>query len=488
MDIVVRTRYGQLCGRQSESIKTFLGVPFARPPIGENRFKAPQPPDGWSGIRPAQKLAKNPIQPFRTGDDSQFSEDCLYLNIWAPVSEQPQPVMVWLPGGAYAIGGAADPIYDGAFLARQTGCVIVTVTYRLNVFGYLDLSMFDPAFEKNLGLLDQIAALQWVRQNIAAFGGDPENVTIFGESAGGSAVLTLLCCPAAQALFHKAIAQSPAVEATYTADEQSEVSAKYIEYAGLAPEQVRDILQMSYTDLLAAGRRLSQYCDRRWPGHCTYRTVVDDIMLPGVPSQLAARAGGKPLIIGTNRHEATLFMRHYKRERLDRLYGDEGAFRNYPSEVRQMLYSVYPGFPAKSACIAVATDYMFTEPVLRFADDYSRNARVFVYLLDYYSPLLGLSRLKTMHSADVFILFDHEQSIGKIVYGGAKDTVRAIGDRMRSYWSAFARTGQPLVPELTKWPAYTAKAAQTMIISRIDQTLVHPHQTRRGVWQPITRL
>ena len=291
-----------------------------------------------------------------------------------------------------------------------------------------------------------------------------------------------MCAPQAEQLFHKAIAQSPAVEATYTPDEQALVSGKFLELTGLDPNRVRDILRIGYNDLMEAGRKLTRFCEQLWPGHCTFRTVVDGTTLPVLPSQTAAKLPGKPLIIGTNRHEATLFLKRYKREQFQQLYGDQGAYRDYPKDVRQALYAAYPGFPAKSACTAIATDYMFTEPVLRFADDYSRHSPVFVYRLDFYSPMLGLSGLKAMHSEDIFLLFGHEQSLGKVVYGGSRKTVRAIGQRLRQYWGEFARTG------LAGWPSYSAESANTLILGRRDRVTKHPHQSKRDVWWPIGKL
>ena len=286
----VETTQGRIEGEQHESGCVFRGIPFAAPPIGSLRFCAPQPAEPWPGVRSALSFGPSAMQGSSAIPGMEAlgpkSEDCLYLNVYTPAADgQKRPVMFWIHGGAFKLGGAATTLYDGSRLARRGDAVIVTTNYRLGALGYLALAQHGGArigSSANCGQLDQIAALQWVRANIERFGGDPDNVTIFGESAGGMAVTTLLCMPAARGLFHRAISQSGAAAFTTSAAQAAELASRTVARLGLNDaESLRAVSAEALTDAYDhAG------------AHLAFRSgvgpVVDGETLPEQPGAMVA--------------------------------------------------------------------------------------------------------------------------------------------------------------------------------------------------------
>ncbi|MFD1905524.1 carboxylesterase family protein [Paenibacillus rhizoplanae] len=238
---LVNTAYGQLKGEAGNGVNVWRGIPFAAPPLGELRFRAPQPPESWSGVREAIKFGPVSLQPVSTsgtrfgGTTPVYDEDCLYLNVWSPavVAEtEALPVMVWIHGGTFVTGAGSQPMFEGSNMAASGNVVVVTVNYRLGPLGFLHLSPLGGGLGSNLGLLDQIAALEWVQQNIAAFGGDPARVTVFGESAGSMSIAALLAMPAAKGLFARAIMESGAAQ-TLNGEQGRQIAAALLAELGL---------------------------------------------------------------------------------------------------------------------------------------------------------------------------------------------------------------------------------------------------------------
>src|SRR6516225_9495963 len=263
MSALVTTTYGKLEGLEQDELAVFKGIPFATPPVGSRRWLPPLKPSAWNGIRDARnfgaacpQLSLSPVVLGGMQIEEPQSEDCLYLNIWTPKADNKQrPVMVWIHGGAFRIGSGAQIIYDGSSLARRGDVVVVTINYRLGPFGFLrlaDLTDGKIPSTGNEGLLDQIAALEWVRDNIAQFGGDPANVTIFGESAGGGKVCTLLAMPAARGLFHRAIVQSGAAIRLRERDRAHALTDAVLRVLGVAGDDVRRLQALPMAQLLAA--------------------------------------------------------------------------------------------------------------------------------------------------------------------------------------------------------------------------------------------
>ena len=249
---IVETKYGRIRGDRSGGTLRWRSIPYAAPISGPNRFRAPRPPEPWDGVRECTRFGDIALQSLGNAVpiDATLRQgpDCLWCSVWSPAADDARrPVMVWLHGGAYCLGTAAQPIYNGRHLAETGDVVIVTVNYRLGAFGFVDFSSFstpDAVFESNLGLRDMIAALEWVRDNIANFGGDPDNVTVFGESSGAGSVTTLLTSPKAEGLFHAAIAQSSPATSVYGADRAAGVARRFLELAELSPERAAELYDL----------------------------------------------------------------------------------------------------------------------------------------------------------------------------------------------------------------------------------------------------
>ncbi len=318
MDPRTEISSGRIAGSSENGVLVFRGIPYARAPQGPLRLRAPQPPEPWPGVRDARAFgASAPQSPGRLAallgsPTESFAEDCLYLNVWTPgVDAARRPVLIWLHGGGFTTGSGSQPIYDGARLARRGDVVVVTVNYRLGALGYLQLPALEreaQAASANPGLLDQIAALRWVQENIAAFGGDPANTTLFGESAGAMSVGTLLGTPRAKGLFGRAILQSGAASNVYDREDAQRVAETFMKELGLAADDLAGLRAQPLAAVLAAQDRAAQQLlgvVRQLP----FQPVVDGDVLPRRP--LEAIAGGLArdvsLLIGTNLEEQKLF-------------------------------------------------------------------------------------------------------------------------------------------------------------------------------------
>ena len=280
-NLEVKTRYGMVEGFSRKGCACWYGIPFAKPPVGELAFRHPEPPESWEGVRKAFYGSANPIQSkgdFSIGNNSQ---DCLYLNVFVPEEHTgPLPVMVWIYGGAYNQGGAgavrkdsAELLYDMNLFARESGCAVVSFNYRQNLYGFLNLHFLDERFDQNNGLFDQIMALRFVKENIAAFGGDPDNVTLFGQSAGASSVLALMAMKEAEGLFHKAIVMSANVEHFYTEEESRRYTNDYLKFAGVSrPEK---LAALSEQRVCAINERYAGRLIMKGDVRCAFSPVSD---------------------------------------------------------------------------------------------------------------------------------------------------------------------------------------------------------------------
>ncbi len=311
--MIASTRYGDIRGFEKNGCAVFLGIPFAQPPTKEYTFKHPQPPKPWKDVLEATQGSANPIQAaggFHIGNNSL---DCLYLNVFAPQSAKgPLPVMVWIYGGSYSQGGAgaieagsADLQYDLSRFAAETNCVVVTLNYRLNLYGFLNLQFLDSSFDRNNGLYDQIMALRFIRENITAFGGDPENVTVFGQSAGGACILALMTMKEAEGLFHRAIVQSACIEHFFKEAESEENTKIYLKYAGV--RTAKDLLSLPEDRVTRANAKYSSALLRKGDIRCAFSPVIDGITLTDAPKD-AVRKSTLPMLIGNTAQEGDLFI------------------------------------------------------------------------------------------------------------------------------------------------------------------------------------
>lgn len=505
--LIVHTSAGDLRGaRDSNGVGVWRGVAYAEQPVGELRFRAPQPVLAWSGVRDATRFGPVPPQvmgPLLTetnGDHESTDEGCLYLNVWspagAPVDARARPVMVFIPGGAYVSGAGSFPLYDGKYLAEQGDVVVVTVNYRVGALGWLHFADLATAngngdkFDTNLGLRDHVAALEWVRDNIAAFGGAPGNVTIFGESAGGTSVATLLTMPTAYGLFHRAIAQSPAVTAAYSRESCTRNAIRFLRVVGLSHRDLSQLRTMPVARLVEATKKLLDLNAVQEPGSLPYGPVPDDDLLPMLPLD-AVRAGqsaGVPLVIGTNRDESTLFARDKpsllptNSTLLERMF-----LLNDPA-ARERVVAAYPGYPHRMATLAMATDWSFQVPSVWFADAYSQTASTWMYRFDYVAPVLRATRSGATHGSEiVHVMHTHSTRIGKLLGAGApKRLTVPMGERMQSAWVSMARNGNPGRPGGTPWPSYDDDLRLTRIFDRQDSVQADPARIARQAWSDFT--
>ncbi len=492
---------GRIEGVLRRGLRMWRGIPYAAPAGGRNRFRAPQPVLPWEGVRSAAQFG--PVAPQGRGaiapgpgSAGRGSEDCLSLNVIAPrfATPRPRPVMVFIHGGAYAVGSSREMPQQGEALVREGGVVFVNFNYRLGAFGFLDLSRYSSAerpIESNLGLRDMVAALEWVRDNIRAFGGDPGNVTLFGESAGGNAVTTLMCVPSARGLFARAIAESAPAEAVYDAEVTARWGADFVQMlaqvvGGAAPETDAEAASLLHTatvaQLVAATSRTMRETPDRVPGTIALCPSIDGEFLPERP--VLAFADGTahrvPLIIGTNDREGSLF-----RGRLDILATTpvriQGVFVKTRRQLARALAAQYPHLPTRRGRADFAGDYAFWFPSIEVAEGHSRYASVHFYRFDIAPRLARMLGLDATHGIELFAVFDRARTpFGRVMgsLGGYRDFERT-GRRMRANWLRFAREGTVDAD----WPPYTEEHRSTLIIDAQDRIEEDPRSERRLAWR-----
>ena len=480
----VETTSGTLAGTDHAGLLRFAGIPYAAPPVGARRFLPPAPPESWTGVRSAEHFGPvvpqlpSPLDAALGAEPPQQDEaDSLLLNVWTPGLEGSRPVMVWIHGGAFLNGAGSFPLYDGAHLAATGDVVVVTINYRLGAFGFLHLEDIAGEVASGSGLagtLDQVAALEWVRDNIAAFGGDPANVTIFGESAGAMSVNTLLGLPAAQGLFHKAIAQSGGANFCREAVDAAVIAKDFLAHAGVA---TLDELQALPTQaILDAQAAMLQSGRLDMP----FTPVVDGTHLPQQPLEaLRDGHGDVPVLIGTTRDEFSLFLM------LDmNLFSVDAArvvaeARGVFGEDAEALIDTYernrPGAKGSDLLVAFMTDHIFRIPVIRVAETQAEQGRdAFMYWFTYESQVVDF--LKACHALELPFVFGTLDA-GAMLTGSGDDR-QPLSDAMVEAWVRFARTGDP------GWPAYDPGTRPVMRFDATEGGLVHdPDGEERRLWE-----
>ena len=405
-----------------------------------------------------------------------------------------KPVMVWVHGGAYILGSSAQPLYHGGALAGSGQAVIVTINYRLGAFGFLDLSSFGGRgrFDTNLGLRDVVFALQWVRDNIAAFGGDPDRVTLFGESAGGGVVTTLLGSPAADGLFSAAIAQSSPATSIYDTGRARRVAEQFLDQLGVAREDVDRLPDVPVDAILAASKRVFDEVPLRNPGTLAFVPIVDGDVVPDYPVKLAreGRTHRVPLIIGTNKHEAALFrwmkspLMPITPEAIKAMLAEiatEQPGLQLPSE--EQIRAAYRG-RGKVKGMGVARDLGFRMPSIWFAEGHAAVAPVYLYRFDFATPMLRLLRLGAAHATELPYVW------GNLVAGpkdptfklGGQKAGEALSARLRARWLNFAINGDPAGPGDPVWRPYRADERATLVIDKQDSVVDDLDGDVRAAW------
>ncbi|MBV9092157.1 MAG: carboxylesterase/lipase family protein [Mycobacteriaceae bacterium] len=501
---VVETSYGPVRGGDDGRVKSWKGVRYAAAPVGDLRWRSPEPPRPWD--RPADATTCGPVCPQPTEPSIPIDlgapqgEDCLTLNIWASSGTQPgdaRPVMVWVHGGAYIFGAASQPLYDGSVLASGGDVVVVTVNYRLGAFGFLDLSSFSTPkrrFDSNVGLRDIVHALHWVRDNIAAFGGDPQRVTLFGESAGGGVVTTLLTTPAAEGLFAAAIAQSAPATSVYDSARARRVAQLILDRLGVDSADVHRLPRTPTASLIAASKCVFDAVPVQTPGTLAFAPIVDGDLVPDYPVKLAreGRSHPVPLIIGTNKHEAALFrwmkspLMPITPPAIKAMFTEIAAEQpglQLPTEAQ--IVSAYAGLRVKARGMGVARDVGFRMPSVWLAEGHSTVAPVYLYRFDWATPMLKLIRIGATHATELpYVWGNLVQGPKDVTFrlGGFK-TGTAVSARMRARWLNFATQAKPFgLPGEPEWPPYHDTDRACLILDRRDEVVNDIDVHIRAAW------
>ena len=482
---VVETTGGKVAGYIDEGIYTYKGIPYAK----AERFMAPVPADRWEGIRSSRAYGPTCPQGKRTGwysDEQAFSfnwddgfpdEDCLRVNIWTPgINDgKKRPVMVWLHGGGYSTGSGQElPSYDGRNLAEKGDVVVVTLNHRLNVLGFLDLSAYGEKYAEsgNAGLLDLVAGLEWVQENISRFGGDASNVTIFGQSGGGGKVSTLLATPSAKGKFHKAVVQSGAMMRTMDSKWSRRIGAAVVEELGITPARIDEIRNVPYEQLLAAGEKAvaKVRTDADKAGFASFifgwAPTVDGNILPHQPFDPQAPEQSKdiPMMIGTTIHEFSMstYVPQFRNitkeaavEYLRTKYGDK------TEEFLTIFEKTYPDYKPQDL---IDTDFIFRPSTVEQAKlkACQGGAPVYMYIFAWESPVLD-GILRSTHCMEIPFVFNNAD-VHASMTGGGPEALK-LADRMSQAWINFAYTGNPGTDELPEWPSYSCKEGAAMFFN-----------------------
>lgn len=454
---------GELQGVVEDGVASFKGIPFAAPPVGDLRWKPPQPLKPWAGVRKADAFEPGPVQDTAMiaimGGSSEVSEDCLYLNVWTPAksTDENLPVMVWIYGGAFMGGMTSIPLYDGTRLA-QKGVVVVSIAYRVGPFGFLahpELTKEGGGASGCYGLQDQVAGLRWVKDNIAQFGGDPSRVTIFGESAGGISVSMLTVVPAARGLFQRAISESGGSMAPVKYGDEAGQNVRSLK---TAEEMGKKFLsKLGAKDIEAARALSAKEIQGAVSGMGLFWPAADGKTIPGDQYKLfeAGKFHDTPILIGTNSDEGALFVRSSVTPE-----AFEKRIRESYGPAAEAILKVYPH--STDAEALESSQDIFRETAFAWhtwawakLQCQKGKHKAFVYYFDHRTPM---SPNGANHGAEISYVFRNLGGWG----GEPRPEDVKLSDLMSSYWVNFARSGDPNGPGLPEWPAFTEEKMQTM--------------------------
>jgi len=482
---VATTRYGRVRGAEVDEIKVFKGVRYGAD-TGPRRFLPPIPPTPWTGV--ADALAYGPASP-QTKAREPTSEDCLFLNVWTPsLDGKKRPVMVYVHGGAHANGSGSDPLYDGVNLCRRGDVVVVTVNHRLNVFGYAYLATLggpDLADSGNVGNLDLVLALKWVRDNIAAFGGDPGNVMAFGQSGGGAKLVTLMAMPVAKGLMHK-VATMSGQHVTAMGPYHAELRAKaFMKQLGLRPDQV-DVLRTLPADRLVEALKMPDPIELK--GSIVFWSVMDGGVLARHPFYPDAprESGHIPMIIGNTHDETRAFLGGDPKnfdltwDELPARLGPELVLDVAPALIVKRYRELYPHYtPSEVFFAATTAGRSWPGHLIQAEQRAGIGAPAWMYQLDFGSPIDG-GKMRAYHSFDIALVFDNLAAPGSRT--GTGPDARAVAHQISEAFIAFARTGDPNCAAIPAWGKYALPKRETLVIDVTSKIVDDPRREERELF------
>jgi len=501
---IVQTQSGKVAGYLHGGILAFKGIPYAASAEGANRFLPPLKCKPWTGVRSSRQFGYVAPQSARGGwandeeafmfawDDGVQSEDCLRVNLWTPAINdgRRRPVMVWLHGGGFTAGSGQElRSYDGENLAKRGDVVLVSLNHRLNVFGYLDLSKYGDQYagSANVGMLDIVAALEWIRDNILAFGGDPKSVTIFGQSGGGAKVGALMAMPAAQGLFHRAIVESGSMLRVATPDKSQTLADAIVAELGLNHTTIEQIHSLPYPKILTAAEKVLREHNPRPPGGVPnfrrmaeglgFAPVLDGKIIPAQPfdPKAPAMSADVAMIIGSTLNEFVTAINHPEYElmtegdlegRVKELYGTQNskiiaAFRARTPDAKPFdLWSRIAASTVRENAIKQAA-----------AKAALGKAPAYLYWFTWQTPILD-GRPRAFHCSEIAFVFDNTDRCATMT-GGVPEA-RSLAGKMSDAWIHFARTGNPNHPNLPHWPAFSPEQVPTMIFDNVPEVAMNP--------------
>ena len=485
---VIETKSGKVQGYIEDDIEIFKNIPFAEPPIGDLRFKAPVEKKPWDGVLDATEYGFNAFQGFTMleawfGKQVPESEDCLNLNIWTPAADsKKRPVMFWVHGGAYITGSGRSPLYDGSHLAKRGDVVIVTINYRLGVLGFLNA----PGSNPNAGMLDQVEALKWVHENIEFFGGDPDKITIFGESAGAYSVLTLAAAPGAKGLFKRVISQSPPPFKDQTTEK---VSKSIMRKVGIKKGDLEGLRKISPKELMKAQNKALETLTLGM----SFKPMIDSNTLLEPPLNVFEKGELKniDLMIGSTLEEFKLFAAAPQFQGMDEeamektvlmILGMSGIDKIKAQEIVELYKQEGEGSSLWDIYMLLLSDSMMRVHSSHYLEAQSKHQpNTYSYVFNMKSPLLG-GKLGACHALELPFVFGTTKIPGINKFAGKGPDVDRVSEQMMDAWIAFARTGNPNAESIPDWPAYDTEKRAIMLFEKETRAVEKFLDKQRDIW------